>query len=92
LLASSRASSKPVGPVLVAGSQHAGVTKAADEPADRYVVMGIRSTSGTCWSGCKIPTEMVFLVDVQAEMDRGELRDTGTAGSFRMVAPPAQCG
>jgi hypothetical protein len=43
---------------LVAGSQPSGVTKAANEPAHRRLVVGMRSTLGICWSGAKIPTEM----------------------------------
>jgi hypothetical protein len=31
-------------------------------------------------------------VDVQAEMDGARYETLATAGSFRMVAPPAQCG
>src|SRR5215218_2474201 len=50
---------------------------------------GIRSTSGTCWSAGKIPTEMVSLWTSRPRWIGVRCETLGTAGSFRMVAPPA---
>ncbi len=49
----------------------------------------IRSTSGICWLAGKIPTEIVSLWTSSPRW-MGALREIlATAGSFRMLAPPA---
>jgi hypothetical protein len=77
---------------LVAGSQPTGVTQAANEPAHRRLIVGIRSTSGTCWSGVRIPTEIVSWWTSRPRWIGAGCETLATAGSFRMSAPPAQCG
>jgi hypothetical protein len=92
MLCSSRASSNPVGPVLVAGSQPAGIAEAANEPADRCLVVADLLDLWDLLVGRQIPTEMVSLWTSSPRW-MGTLREIlATAGSFRMVAPPAQCG
>src|SRR6266545_4395508 len=77
MLCSSRASSKPVGPVLVAGSQHAGVAEAAGEPADRCLVMGDPLDIWDLLVGRQDPHRDRVLVDVQPQVDGRTTRDTG---------------
>jgi hypothetical protein len=62
---------------LVAGSQSPRITQAADEPAHRRLVMGDPLDVGDLLVGSEDPSRDGVLVDVQAEMDRGEMRDTG---------------
>ena len=49
----------------------------------------IRSTSGTCWLAGKIPTEMVSLWTSSPRWMGTRCEILATAGSFRMLAPPA---
>src|SRR6266516_5584196 len=49
----------------------------------------IRSTSGICWSAGKIPTEMVSLWTSSPRWMGATREILATAGSFRMLAPPA---
>ena len=99
MLCSSRASSKPVGPVLVAGSQHAGVAEAAGEPADRCLVMGDPLDIWDLLVGRQDPHRDRVLVDVQPQVDGRNTRDTGHGrllpyvGSARLsVGDPRRCG
>jgi hypothetical protein len=99
MLCSSRASSKPVGPVLVAGSQHAGVAEAAGEPADRCLVMGDPLDVWDLLVGWQDPHRDGVLVDVQPQVDGRTTRDTGHGrllpyvGSARLsVGDPRRCG
>jgi hypothetical protein len=62
---------------LVAGSQHPGITQAADEPADRHLVVDDPLDVGDLLVGSEDPRRDGVPMDVQAEMDRGKLRDTG---------------
>jgi hypothetical protein len=47
--------------VLVAGSQQAGITQAANEPAHRRLVMGDPIDLGAVEARARIATEMVSL-------------------------------
>src|SRR6266540_757408 len=49
----------------------------------------IRSTSGICWSAGKIPTEIVSLWTSSPRWMGATREILATAGSFRMLAPPA---
>jgi hypothetical protein len=44
---------------LIAGSQPTGITKAANEPADRGLVVGDPVDLGACWSDRSVPTAIV---------------------------------
>jgi hypothetical protein len=83
---------KAAGAGLVAGSQHAWITKAADEPADRGLVVGDPLHVGNLLVGSQDPTEIVSLWTSKPRWIGARCETLGTAGSFRMVAPPAQCG
>jgi hypothetical protein len=74
---------------LVAGSQAAGLPRRPTSLRIDASSWGIRSTSGTCWSAGKIPTEMVSLWTSRPRWIGVRCETLGTAGSFRMVAPPA---
>src|SRR5215216_6604903 len=73
---------------LVAGSQAAGLPRRPTSLRMDASSWGIRSTSGTCWSAGKIPTEMVSLWTSRPRWIGVRCETLGTAGSFRMVAPP----
>ena len=62
---------------LIAGSQPAGVTQAADEPADRHLVVGDPLDVWDLLVRMQDPDRDGVLVDVQAKMDRGKMSDTG---------------
>jgi hypothetical protein len=62
---------------LVAGSQAAGVAEAANEPADGCLVVGNPLDVWDLLVGRQDPDRDGVLVDIQAEMDRREVRDTG---------------
>jgi hypothetical protein len=61
---------------LVAGSQPAGITKAANEPADRGLVVDDPLDVGPVAVGARIATEMVSLWTSQTQVGWGEMRDT----------------
>jgi hypothetical protein len=75
---------------LVAGSQPGPIGKLRQEPANRRLIVGDPIHVGNLLVGPQDPDRDRVLVDVQAEMDRGKVRDTNHAGSLRMLAPPAQ--
>ena len=84
---------------LVAGSQAAGVAEAANEPADGCLVVGNPLDVWDLLVGRQDPDRDGVLVDIQAEMDRREVRDTGHGrllpygGSARpSVGDPRRCG
>jgi hypothetical protein len=84
---------------LVAGSQAAGVAEAANEPADGYLVVGNPLDVWDLLVGRQDPDRDGVLVDIQAEMDRREVRDTRHGrllpygGSARPgVGDPRRCG
>jgi hypothetical protein len=98
MLASSLASSKPVGPVLVAGSQHAGIWETANEPADGCLVVGDPLDVWDLLVGRQDPDRDRVLVDVQPQVDGHTTRDTGHGrlplyvGSVRaIVDDPRTC-
>src|SRR6266545_7708421 len=62
---------------LVAGSQPAGVTQAANEPADRWLVVGDPVDLGDLLVGGENSHRDRVAVDTQTKMDRGKVRDTG---------------
>jgi hypothetical protein len=99
MLASSLARSKPVGPVLVAGSQHAGIWETADEPADGRLVVGDPLDVWDLLVGRQDPDRDGVLVDVQPQVDGCNTPDTGHGrllpygGSARFsVGDPRRCG
>jgi hypothetical protein len=72
---------------LVAGSQPAGITKAANEPAHRRLVMrnpvDVRAVA--VWGQDRHRDGV--LVDVQAKVGRAEMGDTGHGRLLPYVAP-----
>ena len=62
---------------LIAGSQPAGITKATNEPAHRRLVVGDPLDLGDLLVWLQNPDRDRVSVDIQTEMDRGEMRDTG---------------
>ncbi len=74
---------------LVAGSQPAGITKTANEPADRRLVVGDPVDHRALMVGGKDRHRDGVLVDVQAEVGRAEMRDTGHGRLLPYVAPSA---
>src|SRR4029453_13859442 len=84
---------------LLAGSRGAGVAEAANEPADGGLVVGNPLDVWDLLVGRQDPDRDGVLVDIQAEMDRREVRDTGHGrllrygGSARpSVGDPRRCG
>jgi hypothetical protein len=68
---------KPGRAGLVAGSQPAGVTKAANEPADRRLVMADPVDLRDLLVRLQYPHRDRVSVHVQAKVDGGKVRDTG---------------
>jgi hypothetical protein len=84
---------------LVTGSQQPGIIKPRHQPADRRLVVADPLHVGDLLVGSQDPDRDGVLVDVQAEMNRGEVRDTGHGrllpyvGSARLsVGDPRRCG
>jgi hypothetical protein len=74
---------------LVAGSQPPGIIEPADAPADRRLVVGDPLRVGDLPVRTQDPNRDGVVMNVQPQVD-GQTRETlATAGSFRMVAPPA---
>jgi hypothetical protein len=74
---------------LVAGSQQPGLGKAANEPADRGLVVG---DPLDVWAVAVVGQDRHrdgVLVDVQAKVSGGEMRDTGHGRLLLYVAPSA---
>jgi hypothetical protein len=74
---------------LVAGSQPAGITKAANEPAHRRLVMRnpLDVSAVTIWGQDRHRDGV--LVDLQAEVDRTKMADTRHGRLLPYVAPSA---
>jgi hypothetical protein len=93
MLSGSRASAKPVGPVLGAGSQQPGITNAADEPAHRRLVMGDPIHVGDLLVWAEDPHRDRVTVNVRTQMDWGEeVRDWPRPARSVWWLRPHQCG
>ena len=68
------------------------VAQAANEPANRRLVMGDPLHHGHLTAGREDPNRDGVPVDVKAEVDRGEMRNTGHGRLLRMLAPSAKDG
>jgi hypothetical protein len=79
-------------PGFVAGSQPPGIAQAANEPANRRLVMGDPLHHGHLTAGREDPNRDGVPVDVKAEVGRGEMRNTGHGRLLRMLAPSAKDG
>src|SRR5215217_8756377 len=74
---------------LIAGSQPAGITKAANEPAHRRLVMGNGVDLEALAVGGQDRHRDGVLVDVQTQVGRAEMGDTGHGRLLPYVAPSA---
>jgi len=68
-----------------AGLQHARITQAADEPANRGLVVADPLHVGNLLVSSQDLHRDGVLVDVQAKMDRGKVPDTGPVRSPTML-------
>ncbi len=77
---------------LVAGSQPGPIGEPRHEPADRRLIVGDPLDVGDLLVRSKTPTEIVSLWTSRPRWIGARCETLATAGSFRTVAPPAQCG